>query len=116
LAAQRENAARVKLVAEKVEKRGSKINAALAELCAEFVDLQGDLRVMRQLGATVTPERMVDLSFRDVVAHSCRSAGIPLGDVIEPGRRRTAADLVAGYAAGAVQWADSLLGEKAEAA
>src|ERR1700722_14298121 len=74
--AARANAGRVKEIAARVETRGPAISAALSTLCSEFGQLESDLLAMRELGAQIVPQRLVALSFADVVSHTLRSVGL----------------------------------------
>jgi hypothetical protein len=121
LAEQRANAERlsgqVKELAAKIESHGPAISKALAGFCEQYSALESDLTALRQLrGAEIIPARTVGLSFETVVAHTCRSVGLHLGDLVEPARRHSPEFLTDSYASRARDWADAVLGEKAEAA
>jgi hypothetical protein len=113
LAEQRAAAARlqaeVKEIAERVEKRGPAMAASLASFCEQYSALEADLTALRQLGAEISPARTVGLSFETVVAHTCRSVGLHLGDLVEPARRHSPEFLATSLASRARTWADGAL-------
>jgi hypothetical protein len=99
----------VKELAAKIEARGPGISAALASLSEEFVGLQDDLLAVCELGAQIVPQRLVALSFSDVVSHTLRSVGLDLGDTVPPDRRHSPESLTTGYASRATTWADAII-------
>jgi chromosome segregation ATPase len=105
----------VHALAEKVEARGAAISKALDSFCEQYSGLEADLTALRQLGASIAPARTVGLSFETVVAHTCRSIGLAIGDLVEPARRHSPEFLATSLATRARTWADGVLGEKAEA-
>jgi hypothetical protein len=105
--------AEVSEIAGRVEARGPAMAAALAGFFSEYVGLQADLNCLRQLGANVSPARSVQLSFEGVVSHMCRSAGLSVGDLVEPLRRHSPEFLATGLATSARTWADAVLNERA---
>jgi hypothetical protein len=83
--------------------------AALASFCSDYVALESDLAALRQLGAEITPARSVGLSFETVLSHTARSAGLNLGDLVEPARRHSPEFLATSLASRARTWADGAL-------
>jgi hypothetical protein len=102
----------VHALAEKVEARGAAISKALASFSEQYSGLEADLTALRQLGASIAPARTVGLSFETVVAHTCRSIGLAIGDLVEPARRHSPSFLTDLYASRARLFGDAVLNEK----
>jgi hypothetical protein len=105
----------VKELADKIQARGPAMAAALVTFCEAYAALEADLQSLRDLGAEIAPSRNVRLAFEAVLSHTLRGAGLRVGNLVEPGRRHTPAELTTGYASRAREWADGALNDKAAA-
>ena len=115
LAQQRANATEAKALAANAARRGPRIRDLTQELAAEISGAIIDLRRFADLGAPTSGARLLELALTRSVLPQLREAGIDC-DLIPPGNRHQADVVVDGFVAQATRWADSLLGEKAEAA
>jgi hypothetical protein len=108
---ERARARQVKQIAERVDKRGPAIAAAVAALCEEYGALSADLHEIRMLNAPIVQQRLVELGFSASVRHQLQRVGFDVGDHVPPALRYTPEHLASTYSRGAIAWADSILGD-----
>jgi hypothetical protein len=101
----KEQARKVRLLAEAALPRGAKIAQACETLRDEIVGLGKDLQSLRNAGADVASQRLVALAMTRSVQPLLREAGLDFGPVA-PYLRHDIKELGENYVRDAIRWAD----------
>jgi hypothetical protein len=116
MAGLRGNALQVMSLADEAGERGTVIDDLTKELCRELQEMFADARRFARLGAPAANERSLKLALTRRILAELRDANLDI-EMIAPGNRHPASELVSNFATAATGWAAAVLGEnKAEAA
>jgi seryl-tRNA synthetase len=111
-AAQRRRAEQASPIAQQLAERGKKLDAAIAEYCAQFAAIGDDLDALARLGVPIPSSDLVRVNLRR--AHD--SATSPLDKTsrpVPPSMRKNFDSLLRGWAAPSLNWIASRLNKPA---